>query len=262
MGLWGLPSLLCTSDMLLSAAWSQAKRHAWRAFAGFVLHCIVRAVKLHLHASVEGSAKQARCSRQPGPKYTFCRTHTLSWGCTAGHCVMFANTRRSYRELPIRMADFGVLHRNEYSGALHGLTRVRRFQQDDAHIFCRWSPCLPQSQALMQQGISTLQSRTLGMWQPSQPGSATASAGWALHSPCLPGSQVLVQQGVGHLGTFPARKGPHNLQSRGLCMLDAMHGHIVGQSGTATLLCSCAEAIPEPAPSHIECQDHPVLHRT
>lgn len=44
---------------------------------------------------------------------------------------------RSYRELPIRVADFGVLHRNEVSGALTGLTRVRRFQQDDAHIFCR-----------------------------------------------------------------------------------------------------------------------------
>jgi len=43
---------------------------------------------------------------------------------------------RSWRELPIRMADFGVLHRNELSGALTGLTRVRRFQQDDAHIFC------------------------------------------------------------------------------------------------------------------------------
>ena len=37
----------------------------------------------------------------------------------------------------MRLADFGVLHRNEFSGALHGLTRVRRFQQDDAHIFCR-----------------------------------------------------------------------------------------------------------------------------
>ena len=37
----------------------------------------------------------------------------------------------------MRVADFGVLHRNEFSGALHGLTRVRRFQQDDAHIFCR-----------------------------------------------------------------------------------------------------------------------------
>ncbi|KAK9814754.1 hypothetical protein WJX72_010977 [[Myrmecia] bisecta] len=54
-----------------------------------------------------------------------------------GHCLMFANRVRSYRELPLRLADFGVLHRNEYSGALHGLTRVRRFQQDDAHIFCR-----------------------------------------------------------------------------------------------------------------------------
>eukprot|EP01025_Chloroclados_australasicus_P039895 TRINITY_DN4154_c0_g1_i3.p1 TRINITY_DN4154_c0_g1~~TRINITY_DN4154_c0_g1_i3.p1 ORF type:complete len:731 (+),score=93.00 TRINITY_DN4154_c0_g1_i3:222-2414(+) len=54
-----------------------------------------------------------------------------------GHCLMFANRTRSYRELPLRLADFGVLHRNEYSGALHGLTRVRRFQQDDAHIFCR-----------------------------------------------------------------------------------------------------------------------------
>ena len=50
---------------------------------------------------------------------------------------MFANRVRSYRELPLRMADFGVLHRNEFSGALSGLTRVRRFQQDDAHIFCR-----------------------------------------------------------------------------------------------------------------------------
>ncbi|MCJ1381893.1 threonyl-tRNA synthetase [Xylographa soralifera] len=53
-----------------------------------------------------------------------------------GHCVMFGHRERSYRELPLRFADFGVLHRNEASGALNGLTRVRRFQQDDAHIFC------------------------------------------------------------------------------------------------------------------------------
>ncbi|KAJ1950786.1 threonyl-tRNA synthetase, partial [Linderina macrospora] len=53
-----------------------------------------------------------------------------------GHCLMFGIRDRSYRELPIRFADFGVLHRNEASGALSGLTRVRRFQQDDAHIFC------------------------------------------------------------------------------------------------------------------------------
>ena len=53
-----------------------------------------------------------------------------------GHCLMFKHRLRSYRELPMRYADFGVLHRNEISGALTGLTRVRRFQQDDAHIFC------------------------------------------------------------------------------------------------------------------------------
>jgi threonyl-tRNA synthetase len=63
------------------------------------------------------------------------------WGmkpmnCPA-HCLMFGHRLRSYRELPIRYADFGVLHRNELSGALTGLTRVRRFQQDDAHIYCR-----------------------------------------------------------------------------------------------------------------------------
>ena len=53
-----------------------------------------------------------------------------------GHCLMFKHRKRSYRELPMRLCDFGVLHRNELSGALTGLTRVRRFQQDDAHIFC------------------------------------------------------------------------------------------------------------------------------
>ncbi|KAJ2610075.1 threonyl-tRNA synthetase [Coemansia sp. RSA 1365] len=53
-----------------------------------------------------------------------------------GHCLLFGMRDRSYRELPLRFAEFGVLHRNEASGALSGLTRVRRFQQDDAHIFC------------------------------------------------------------------------------------------------------------------------------
>lgn len=53
-----------------------------------------------------------------------------------GHCLMFAHRPRSWREMPIRYADFGVLHRNELSETLSGLTQVRRFQQDDAHIFC------------------------------------------------------------------------------------------------------------------------------
>uniref|UniRef100_A0A7N8WTZ9 threonine--tRNA ligase n=1 Tax=Mastacembelus armatus TaxID=205130 RepID=A0A7N8WTZ9_9TELE len=52
------------------------------------------------------------------------------------HCLMFEQRVRSWRELPLRWADFGALHRNELSGALGGLTRVRRFCQDDAHIFC------------------------------------------------------------------------------------------------------------------------------
>lgn len=54
-----------------------------------------------------------------------------------GHCVLFASKLRSFREMPIRFAEFGVLHRNELSGTLSGLTRVRRFVQDDCHIFCR-----------------------------------------------------------------------------------------------------------------------------
>ena len=53
-----------------------------------------------------------------------------------GHCLLFGHRERSYRELPMRIADCGVLHRNEASGALSGLTRVRRFEQDDTHIFC------------------------------------------------------------------------------------------------------------------------------
>jgi threonyl-tRNA synthetase len=54
-----------------------------------------------------------------------------------GHCLVFASKARSYRDLPIRYADFSPLHRNELTGALSGLTRGRRFHQDDGHIFCR-----------------------------------------------------------------------------------------------------------------------------
>ncbi|KAE8648246.1 threonine--tRNA ligase, mitochondrial 1 [Cucumis sativus] len=67
-----------------------------------------------------------------------------------GHCLMFQHRVRSYRELPLRLADFGVLHRNEASGALTGLTRVRRFQQDDAHIFCRESQIKDEVRAVLE----------------------------------------------------------------------------------------------------------------
>ena len=54
-----------------------------------------------------------------------------------GHCLIFDHSLRSYKDLPLRFAEFGVLHRNELSGVLTGLLRVRRFVQDDSHIFCR-----------------------------------------------------------------------------------------------------------------------------
>lgn len=53
-----------------------------------------------------------------------------------GHCLIFKSKLHSIHDLPYRMADFGEIHRNELSGTLRGLTRVRRFHQDDAHIFC------------------------------------------------------------------------------------------------------------------------------
>jgi threonyl-tRNA synthetase len=54
-----------------------------------------------------------------------------------GACLVFGSRRRSYRELPLRLAEFGHVHRHELSGVLHGLFRARAFTQDDAHIFCR-----------------------------------------------------------------------------------------------------------------------------
>ena len=54
-----------------------------------------------------------------------------------GHVQIFNQGQKSYRDLPLRMAEFGACHRYEPSGSLHGLMRVRGFTQDDAHIFCR-----------------------------------------------------------------------------------------------------------------------------
>jgi threonyl-tRNA synthetase len=65
-----------------------------------------------------------------------------------GHFILFGHRERSYRELPMRIADFGVLHRNEASGALSGLTRVRKFQQDDCHIICEISQIMSEVEGL------------------------------------------------------------------------------------------------------------------
>lgn len=64
-----------------------------------------------------------------------------------GHVQIFNKTLRSYRDLPMRLAEFGSCHRNEPSGALHGLMRVRGFVQDDAHIFCTESQIDTEAQA-------------------------------------------------------------------------------------------------------------------
>ncbi len=53
------------------------------------------------------------------------------------HCMIYRNSPRSYKDLPLRLAEFGTVYRYEQSGELHGLTRVRSFTQDDAHIYCR-----------------------------------------------------------------------------------------------------------------------------
>jgi len=67
-----------------------------------------------------------------------------------GHVQIFDQGQRSYRELPLRMAEFGACHRYEPSGALHGLMRVRGFTQDDAHIFCREDQIVQETSAFIE----------------------------------------------------------------------------------------------------------------
>src|SRR3546814_5766493 len=64
-----------------------------------------------------------------------------------GQVQIFRQGLKSYRDLPLRMAEFGSCHRNEPSGALHGLMRVRAFVQDDAHIFCTEDQIVSETQA-------------------------------------------------------------------------------------------------------------------
>jgi threonyl-tRNA synthetase len=66
-----------------------------------------------------------------------------------GHCLLYGSEHKSYRDLPWRIADFGRLHRYERSGVMHGLTRVRTFCQDDAHIFCAMDQIQDEIRAFM-----------------------------------------------------------------------------------------------------------------
>ncbi len=74
-----------------------------------------------------------------------------------GHIQIFNQGLRSYRELPVRIAEFGVVHRNEPSGTLHGLLRARSFTQDDAHLFC--------TEEQLVQEVSTLIELTYRMYR-------------------------------------------------------------------------------------------------
>jgi len=73
-------------------------------------------------------------------KMYFCEMENMNYAlrpmnCPC-HCLVYKNSIRSYRDLPMRLAEFGLVHRFELSGVMHGLLRVRGFTQDDAHIFC------------------------------------------------------------------------------------------------------------------------------
>jgi threonyl-tRNA synthetase len=74
-----------------------------------------------------------------------------------GHVQIFNQGLKSYRDLPLRIAEFGLVHRNEPSGTLHGLLRARRFTQDDAHVFC--------TQEQLREEVATLIDLTYRMYQ-------------------------------------------------------------------------------------------------
>ena len=80
------------------------------------------------------------------------------------HALMYSAQLHSYRDLPLRLADFGRLHRYELSGVTHGLTRVRTFSQDDAHIFCTPEQVLPEVQAFITMLMESY--RTFGFEEP------------------------------------------------------------------------------------------------
>jgi threonyl-tRNA synthetase len=72
-----------------------------------------------------------------------------------GHAHLFASSRHSYRDLPVRYFEPGLLHRNEASGVLHGLLRVRHFAQDDAHIFCTEEQVQDEVRASLEMAFAT-----------------------------------------------------------------------------------------------------------
>ena len=93
-----------------------------------------------------------------------------------GHILIYKSSKRSYRELPLRFAEFGTVYRYEKSGTLHGMLRVRGFTQDDAHIFCRPDQVLGEVVQTLDLAEHILQSFgfdsyevNLSVWDPNRP---------------------------------------------------------------------------------------------
>ena len=102
--------------------------------------------------SKKGEYSEKLSQKNPSPEDENSSFFLKPMNCP-GHCLLYKKERWSYRDLPWRVADFGRLHRREATGALQGLTRVRSFCQDDAHVFCR----LDQLSEEIQKGIKMLQ---------------------------------------------------------------------------------------------------------
>lgn len=136
------------------AEWVPKARLHWGCDPDFVQHCIMGTLgplgtlqRQHVHGDIKELSdlctqthELSRTLVSAHHIYTHRHLHTPVLQCSDSlwpvFSLMFEQRMRSWRELPLRWADFGALHRNELSGALGGLTRVRRFCQDDAHIFC------------------------------------------------------------------------------------------------------------------------------
>ena len=110
------------------------------------------------------------------------RTYALKPMNCPGHVQVFNHGLHSYRDLPIRYGEFGACHRNEPSGALHGILRVRGFTQDDGHIFCTEDQIEAEVTAFHAQAMAGLRRFRLHRRRSSRSRCAR-SRGWATTPP-------------------------------------------------------------------------------
>ncbi len=103
----------------------------------------------NMYSFEEGESSSGGHDHSHGHDHSSCRTFGLKPMNCPAHMLIFGSQKRSHKELPMRIHDQGVLHRNELSGALSGLTRVRQFCQDDAHVFCMESQIEAEVSALL-----------------------------------------------------------------------------------------------------------------